>query len=636
MYQNSIKFTSINPRRFLYFLALSLALTFFMGCSPGANFRFAVPFVLAVIGFLYSCANREDLDAALQARIDELSDTNLTWSQDAYVKASNAEGGDIFGSSVAISGDYMVVGAQQESYQGPTFIINTDDTSPTAVDSGTASASGAVYVFKRASNGDWAQDAYLKASNAGMSDYFGHSVSISGDYIAVGAWGEDSSFTDIQNGDNHTFSSGSDDDDNWSFSGAVYVFKKNGSGNWVQDAYLKTTNHQNTDIFGYAVAISGDYIVASSYAEDNSITTIRNGNDYVFTIAPTPGYDDDSAASSSGAIYVFKRDTDGSVTATTGDWFQDAYLKASNARAGIKLGRALAIDGNYIVAGSELDDNSYTDIQNGDNHSFTSAPSPIADDNNYASNSGAAYVFKRNSTNGNWSQDAYLKATNAEASDNFGESVSISGNYIAVGAKSEKNSYTTIQNGNNHVFTFAPDANADDNASSGAFGSGAVYVFKRDTDGSVTGTTGYWFQDAYLKASNAEGMDSFGISVAIDSEYIAVGASGEDNSYTDIQNDDNFIFTDLVDDNASASSSGAVYVFKRNSSGDWSQDAYLKASNADSSDLFGGSVAISGKTIVTGAAGESSNQTTITNTDGAASTDNSITSSGAVYIFKGR
>ena len=79
-----------------------------------------------------------------------------------------------------------------------------------------------------------------------------------------------------------------------------------------------------------------------------------------------------------------------------------------------------------------------------------------------------------------------------------------------------------------------------------------------------------------------------------------------------------------------------MYLFKRDTTtGNWSQDAYIKASNAGANDHFGWSVSISGTTIVVGARKERSNQKGITNTDGAASADDSYTSSGAVYIFKG-
>lgn len=138
-----------------------------------------------------------------------------------------------------------------------------------------------------------------------------------------------------------------------------------------------------------------------------------------------------------------------------------------------------------------------------------------------------------------------------------------------------------------------------------------------------------WVQDAYLKASNAAANGSFGYSVAISGNYIIVGAYAEDSNQTMITNNDGSASGDN-----SVSGAGAAYVFKRDASGNWLQDAYLKASNAGANDFFGYSVAISGSYIVVGAYGEDSNQTTITNDDGSSSTDNSISGAGAAYVFK--
>ncbi|MCX7633765.1 MAG: FG-GAP repeat protein, partial [Turneriella sp.] len=164
-----------------------------------------------------------------------------------------------------------------------------------------------------------------------------------------------------------------------------------------------------------------------------------------------------------------------------------------------------------------------------------------------------------------------------------------------------------------------------DGVASGANGagdSGAVYVFKRDGNGD-------WIQDAYLKPSNAEAGDQFGYSVAISGSTIIVGTPFEDSSQTTITNTDG-----SASGANGATDSGAAYVFKRDSNGDWIQDAYLKASNSEADDLFGLSVAVSGAIIVVGAVYEDSNQTTITNADGVASSDNSAGNSGAVYVFK--
>ena len=98
-------------------------------------------------------------------------------TQEAYLKASNAEADDRFGGSVAISGDTLVVGARQE------------DSSASGGESDNSSTdAGAAYVFTRSdTTGEWTQQAYLKASNAVASDNFGHSVSIDGDTLVVSA-----------------------------------------------------------------------------------------------------------------------------------------------------------------------------------------------------------------------------------------------------------------------------------------------------------------------------------------------------------------------------------------------------------------------------------------------------------------
>jgi hypothetical protein len=506
------------------------------------------------------------------------SSSDFIWVQDAYLKTSNAEANDNFGSSVAISGSTIVVGAHLED-SNQTTITNDDGTAST---DNSATEAGAVYVFKRDANGDWIQDAYLKASNAGVGDQFGYSVAISGSTIVVGAYLEDSNQTTITNADGSASS-----DNSAANSGAVYVFKRDGSGNWIQDAYLKASNAQANDRFGWSVAISGSTIVVGANQEDSNQTTITNDDGTAST---------DNSATEAGAVYVFKRDANG-------DWIQDAYLKASNAEANDRFGYSVAISGSTIVVGAYLEDSNQTTITNADGS---------ASSDNSAANSGAVYVFKRDA-NGDWIQDAYLKASNAQANDRFGWSVAISGSTIVVGANQEDSNQTTITNDDGTAST--------DNSATAA---GAVYVFKRDANGD-------WIQDAYLKASNAEANDYFGSSVAISGSTIVVGAIDEDSSQTTITNTDG---QPGLPDNNSASGAGAVYVFKRDGNGDWIQDAYLKASNAEGGDQFGYSVAISGSTIVVGAFLEDSNQTTITNADGTASSDNSASNSGAAYVFK--
>jgi hypothetical protein len=506
------------------------------------------------------------------------SGTDFTWVQDAYLKASNTGAYDWIGYSVATTGSTIVVGANLED-SNQTTIDNTDGS---ASANNSAADSGAVYVFKRDGSGDWIQDAYLKASNAGSNDEFGNSVAISGSSIVVAAKYEDSNHTTITNNDGQH---GLPDNNSASNSGAVYVFKRDGSGDWIQDAYLKASNAEANDQFGTSVAISGSTIVVGAIGEDSNQTTITNADGSAST---------DNSASNSGAVYVFKRDANG-------DWVQDAYLKASNAGANDNFGTSVAISGSTIAVGANQESSNQTTITNADG-------SASSDDS--ATNSGAVYVFKRDGS-GNWIQDAYLKASNAEADDRFGNAVAISGSTIVVGAWFEASNQPTITNADNTAST--------DNS---AFHAGAVYVFKRDGSGN-------WIQDAYLKASNAGIDDVFGVSVAVSGSTIVVGAWGEASNQTTITNADG-----SASANDSAGLSGAVYVFKRDAAGDWIQDAYLKASNTDGGDYFGASVAISGSTIAVGAFFEDSNQTTITNNDGVASSNNSAPNSGAVYVFK--
>ena len=414
----------------------------------------------------------------------------------------------------------------------------------------------------------WSQQAYIKAANAGTGDNFGRSVAISGDTLVVGAARESSSQTTITN------SSTASADNSASEAGAAYVFVRSGS-TWSQQAYLKAPNAEAGDYFGISVAISGDTLVVGARLEGSNQTTITNGS----TASA------DNSASTAGAAYVFVR--------SGSSWSQQAYLKAPNAEAGDYFGNSVAISGDTLVVGAIDEDSNQTTITNGSSASA----------DNSASAAGAVYVFVRSGSS--WSQQAYLKAVNAGADDNFGTSVAISGDTLVVGARLEDSNQTTITSGST--------ASADNSASD----AGAAYVFVRSSS--------TWTQQAYLKASNAQANDNFGVSVVISGDTIVVGANGESSNQTTITNG-----SSASTDN-SASYAGAAYVFVRSGSS-WSQQAYLKAPNAETGDQFGNSVALSGDTLVVGAYFEDSNQTTITN-GSTASTNNSATLAGAAYVF---
>ncbi|WP_152629543.1 cadherin-like beta sandwich domain-containing protein [Haliangium ochraceum] len=396
------------------------------------------------------------------------------------------------------------------------------------------SESGGVYVLRREGT-VWFTDAYLTAANAGSLDLFGASVALSGDMLAVGAPGEAS-------GD-----AANPDDNERESSGAVYIFRRGDEG-WTQEAYLKADNLDGNDTFGSAVAAQGALVAVGAPAEDS------------FS-AETP---DDDSNPNSGAVYVFAYDG--------AAWQQSAYLKANNPDPSDGFGSAIALADTLLVAGAPGED---------------SARAEDPDDDS-ASGSGAAYGFRLGGDDA-WTEEVYLKAGNAGGGDSFGSSVAVSGEVIAVGAPGE--SSATGNDGN------------DNNAS----GSGAVYTYEP--------VGGAWMQRTYLKAANLDSQDGFGTSLALRGGVLAVGAPGESSGDA----------ADPADD--SAADSGAVYLFLGAGSA-WLQEAYLKPDMViDASDAFGASVALSDIALAVGAIGESSGIKV-------SPFDNSARNSGAVYLYQ--
>jgi len=480
--------------------------------------------------------NRFVLFGVTIATVFAIASTGATPSQQAYIKPSNTPYVGQFGYATAVSGDLMVVGAPYETSTS-SGVNGTQSNSFN-------SASGEAYVFVR-SGTNWVQEAYLKASNnsIGSAAQFGFAVALSSNTVVVGAPFEYGSATNV-NGDQFNM--------NTPNSGAAYVFVRNGT-NWSQQAYLKASNTGNGDNFGTSVSISGDTIIVGAYNEDSNATGVN-------------GDQTNNLAGDSGAAYVFERNGT--------NWSQQAYLKASNTGLANYFGYSVSVSADTAVVGAWGESSATSD-------------------------SGAAYIFARSGTN--WTQEAYLRASNAGhagANNEFGTSVSVSGDTVAIGAPYESSGSTGV-NGNQTNIS--------------AFSSGAVYIFVRNG--------GAWPQQAYLKASNTGNSDYFGTSVSLSGDTLAVGADGEDSNVTGINGDGA--------NNASASS-GAAYVFTRADS-KWSQQAYLKASNTDINDQFGVSISASGDTVVVGAFGEDSNATGVNGNQA----NNSGSGSGAAYLFAG-
>jgi hypothetical protein len=507
------------------------------------------------------------------------------WTQEAYLKpaaAGTSQAGDLFGISVAVAGDTVVVGA------------NNEDSSTTGVQAGagttfneSASDAGAAYVFVR-SAGVWTQEAYLKPAAVGttqVNDRFGYSVAVAGDTVVVGALNEDSSTTGVQAGAG-TPNDGATAPD----AGAAYVFVRSGT-TWSQQAYLKPAavgTWQSSDQFGISVAVSGDTVVVGAIGEDSSTLGVQAG-------AGTPN---DVSNHDAGAAYVFARN------GTT--WSQQAYLKPAavgTTQARDNFGWSVAVAGDTVVVGAIAEDSSTLGVQAG-------ASTP----NESASAAGAAYVFVRSA--GVWTQQAYLKPAavgTSQAGDQFGYSVAVSGNTVVVGAPNEDSSTTGVQAG-----AGTPNESVTN--------AGAAYVFVRGA--------GVWSQQAYLKPAavgTTQFGDGFGLSVAVAGDTVVVGAWGEDSSTTGVQ-----AGAGAPNDALGASgNSGAAGIFVRSGT-TWSQEAYAKASNAPTGtgylDDFGYSVAVSGNTVVVGAPNEDSSTTGVQAGAGA-TFDESATNAGAAYVF---
>ena len=417
------------------------------------------------------------------------------WAQEAYIKAANSEGSDEFGYSVALSGDTLAVGAHQEDSNQTTISLGS-----VASADNSAAESGAVYVYRRTGS-TWAQEAYIKAANAGGGDSFGRSVSLSANTLAVGAYSEDSNQSTITNG------TAASADDSFSASGAVYVYRRN-NGSWAQEAFIKASNAGTGDYF-YKAQISGDTLVVGASHEDSNLNVISHGS----------SASGNNSSTNSGAAYVFRR--------AGIHWVQEAFIKASNVQANDLFGSAVTLSGDTLVVGAPGDDSNQTTITQGSTSSI----------DNTETDSGSAFVYRR--TGNQWAQEAYLKAANAGASNGFGTSLALSGNSLVVGAPYEDSGQSTITNG--------AVASADNSLSN----AGAVYLYQR--------TGGLWASMAYFKAANANADDEFGTSVSLSGNTLAVGVPNEDSKQTTINNGS----TASADN--STTSVGAVYVYRDSS-----------------------------------------------------------------------
>ena len=377
---------------------------------------------------------------------------NGGWGNENKIAASDGERNDNLGYSVSISGDYAIVGVPYD-------------------DIGSYYDQGSAYVFER--NGEtWSQVTKLTADDGSSSDQFGYSVSISGDYAIIGAQ--------------------YDQDHGWA-TGSAYIFENDGQA-WNQTAKLIASDGAQSNYFGSSVSISGDYAIAGAYYSDNG----------------------------RGSAYIFENDGQ--------TWNQTAKLIASDGENYDYFGTSVSISGDYAIIGAQDDD---------------IGPSPYWDQ-------GSAYIFENEG--GSWNQTAKLTASDGTYYDNFGRSVSISGDTVIVGSPYR-------------------DTN-------GINDSGSAYIFVKPVSG--------WEnmqETAKLTASDGSSSDNFGQSVSISGDTAIVGMPYDDiGGYWD---------------------QGSVYMFQKPAEGwgDMTQTGKFTASDGMLADQFGTSVSIFGNYIIAGAIG---------------------------------
>lgn len=359
----------------------------------------------------------------------------------------DADTSDAFGFSVGIDGNYAIIGAWLK-------------------DIGTNFNQGRAFIFYRTGS-VWNWQATLTASDGAAFDNFGNSVSIHGDYAIVGAWQKDVGTNGNQ--------------------GAAYVFSRIGT-TWSQQAILTSSDGASSNNFGRSVSIHGNYAIVGAYQKSVGTNT------------------------SQGSTYVFIRN---GIT-----WSQQVILTASDGAAFDHFGYSVGIHGNYAIVGAY-----YKNV--GTN-----------------SGQGKAYIFNR--TGSTWNEQAILTSSDGAASDAFGISVSINGDYAIVGADSKDIGLNVSQ--------------------------GKAYIFSRI--GSA------WSQQAMFTASDGAPYDNFGSSVSISGNYAIVGAEQKDIGA-------NF-------------SQGKAYIFYANGT-TWIQQAMLTASDGSAGDDFGNGVGISSNNIIIGA-----------------------------------
>ena len=388
--------------------------------DAGADDRFGLSVAIsgnyAIVGAEQEDGANDDLTNSGSAYIFDITSGSGEMKPIARLRASDEDDYYLFGWSVAIHGSSVIVGQRQNGHEGRVLVFDITNAS-----------------------GEMKPIARLRANDRDLYDNFGKSVAISGNYVIAGAQDEDGPGNNV------------------SGSGAAYIFDiTNASGEMNPIARLRPSDADEYDNFGLSVAIDGSYAIVGAPFDDGPSNSI----------------------SGSGSAYIFD------ITNASGEMKPIARLRASDAGGNDYFGRSVAISGNSVIVSTFYED--------GPANSKTS--------------SGAAYVFDITNASGVMKPIARLRPSDAEAEDRFGQSVAISGNYVIVGA------------------------NQEDGPSNSLTWSGAAYIFD------ITNASGEMKPIERLRASNAGSDDRFGRSVAISGTNAIVGAHYEDGAGNSISN----------------------------------------------------------------------------------------------------
>ncbi len=459
----------------------------------------------------------------------------------AYLKAFNAGELDAFGAAIALDGDTLVVAAPRED-AAQRGVVAAGELPSTPPFEGIgfedrAFDSGAVYVYRHSEETGWELEAYLKASNAQAEDRFGSAVALEGDLLAVGALLEDGAedeLTDV---------------------GAAYLFEREGT-TWRERALLRPSNAAAFDHFGEALSFSGGELLVGAPLVDGGGLGVDAGDEgegnnrgaaYLFaevqdeesgearwqerTIFRSTeggggffgaavamdgelvalGADDDRPFErASGRVHLFRRDAEGV-------WVPDGIVQAEFGGRFDRFGDRVALRGDVLLVGAPNEDSAARSVDGNEN-------------DNDRRNSGAAYAFARGDEG--WTRSAYLKVTNADSDDNFGQGLFVGEGELFVLAPGEDGASPGPTPG-----TFPGDNDLQN--------TGAAYRFVPREEG--------WEPAAYFKALNP-GPDDRLETVAASLEFLVFGAPGEDGGLR-------AVLGDASDDRGV--DAGAVYVYAR-------------------------------------------------------------------------